>query len=90
MKTDAATTLQVVDNVLAIGRAKDLARVTYWQTINNEKRSGVTCSADEAPNFDPSTQNGFWTVLPNGTLSLVGQYLQDIIAGRRPMPTVQP
>jgi len=78
---------QVLNNVLSIARAKDIARVHYWQTINNEKLgTGGTCQAGEPPNYDPATQNGFWTTLPNGTLSAVGQYLQDIIAGRQPMP----
>ena len=85
--TDAAITRHVVDNVLRIGRAKDLARVHYWQTINNEKLHGGTCSAGMPPLLDPAVQNGFWTTLPNGTLSDVGQYLSDVIAGRQPMPS---
>ena len=84
--TDPRVTRQVVDNVLSIAREKDLARVHYWQTLNNEKLHGGTCQQGEPPNFDPATQRGFWTTLPNGSLSDVGQYLQDIIMGRKPMP----
>ena len=87
--TDAATVRAVVDNVLAIGRAKGLSKVHYWQTLNNEKNGGGTCR-DMPPLLDPAAQNGFWTTLPNGTLSAVGMYLQDVITGRQPMPTVDP
>lgn len=83
---------QAVDNVLKISRAKDIARVHYWQTINNELLSSDIannvaglCSGNP-PNYNPASQNGYWTTLPNGTLSDVGQYFQDIIAGRKPMP----
>lgn len=85
---DPTIVKQVVDNVLKIGREKDLARVHWWQTINNEKLgNGGVCSAKDPPNHNPATQNGFWTTKPDGTLSSVGVYLQDIIAGRQPFPS---
>lgn len=86
--TDPKVVMQVVNNVLSIGWSKRLARVHYWQVINNEKLGGGSCSTG-APVFDPAKQNGFWTTLPNGTLSLVGQYLKDIISGAQPMPPMQ-
>ena len=86
--------------MLKIARSKDIARVHYWQTINNELLSssrdmaiatssgGAGLCTGDPPNYNPVTQNGFWTTLPIGTLSDVGQYLQDIIAGRKPMPAL--
>ena len=84
--TDPKVVMQVVKNVLSIGWSKQLARVHYWQVINNEKLGGGVCTT---PLFDPAKQNGFWTTLPNGTLSLVGQYLRDVISGAQPMPPLQ-
>ena len=85
--TDPRVTRQVVDNVLSIAREKDLARVHYWQTINNEKLGGGNC-ANGPPIYDPAKQNGFWTTLPNGELSAVGQYLKRIISGVEPFPAL--
>ena len=84
---DPETVMAVVKNVLSIGRAKDLARVHYWQTINSEKLGGGNC-ANGPPIYDPAKQNGFWTTLPNGELSAVGQYLKRIISGVEPFPAL--
>ena len=86
--TDPKVVMQVVNNVLRIGWSKRLARVHYWQVINNERLGGGNCGTG-APVFDPAKQNGFWTTLPNGSLSLVGQYLKNIISGAQPMPPLQ-
>jgi hypothetical protein len=79
--------MQVIDNVLSISRAHaGVGRAHYWQTINNEMLEGGTCKSLPAPLFDPTKQRGFWTTLPNGSLSGVGRYLKGIISGVVPFP----
>lgn len=90
MQQPQAVVEETVRNVLALGRAKDIAHVFYWETFNNVLATGGNCVPGSPPVTDPTLQAGFWALLPNGTRSWVGQFLSDIIANRTPMPTPPP
>lgn len=55
---------------------KYLRMVFHWQLINNELVNNSQCIT--APSFNAEHQSGFWEVLPDGTLSYIGKYLQSL------------
>lgn len=78
----AATAQNVIE--FAVSRSDFVSRVLHWQVINNELANNTKCGA--VATFDPTIQNGFWAVQPNGELSFFGTYLQGLINGTIPLP----
>jgi hypothetical protein len=80
----AAEALAVAQSVVNVTRAKSasyLRMALHWQVINNELAAGGLCQGTAVDN--PALQRGFWEVMPSGELSVVGAYLQRVIAGQQ-------
>jgi hypothetical protein len=56
MQQPQAVVEETVRNVLAIGRAKDIAHVFYWETFNNVLATGGNCVPGSPPVTDPTLQ----------------------------------
>ncbi len=79
--------MATAQNVIATAASKPyVSKVLNWQVINNELMVGGDCGS--TPVFDPTQQHGFWAVQPNGTLSIYGTYLQGLIDGSIPLPSL--